>query len=98
MLGLLLIRVIKSKYVFIINAVSFFILFGIPHAKALVFIVSSKDFSFDNDYFELGFGAMSFGMWLVSFTLFNILSPILISFLPIGLHKSIFYEKTNSKY
>lgn len=88
----------KSKYVFISNYILFIILFALPHIQILINAIFDEDFSFQNDYFNVGFGGMYIGIWIISFFMFNILFPFLLSFLTLALHKSIFFKKTNSKY
>lgn len=96
--GLLFSEKMKGKYVFILNGILFFILFGLTHFEVLHSAIDHDDFSFENEYFSMGFGLLYLVIWLVSFLIFNLLFPFLLSFVPIGLHKSIFYEKTNTKY
>ena len=75
----------KEKYVFIFNWILFIVLFG----KPLVFILfkAHTDKDFYTDFFFYSFGL-----------LFCLLTPFLISHLPIGLRKGLFYKKTDLKY
>lgn len=94
--GLLFSKKMKSKHVFWINWVFFFLLFGKPLIVFLLNAMTDEDFY--SEYFHYGFGLLFCFFWSISFIVLCLVTPFLISHLPIGLHESIFYKKTNSKY
>ena len=86
----------KEKYVFIFNWILFIVLFGKPLVSILFKALTDKDFY--TDFFFYGFGLLFCLVWSIAFITICMVTPFIISYLPIGLWKSIFYKRTDLKY